>query len=153
MATGGRSISRDSTSLRASGQNGNAPGLARSAVSKLLRSTGKIAKRRSPARLSQKPSVKPERGLADEQQARLASIVESSDDAIVSKDLNGIVRTWNPAAQRVLGYREREIIGRPVMLLIPPTRRPEEKMILSRIRRGEHVKRGEAANSVHSGLS
>src|SRR5688572_6393538 len=70
---------------------------------------------------------------------RLAAIVESSDDAIVSKDLNGIVQTWNPAAERMLGYTAAEMIGRSIRSIIPPDRQSEEDEVLSRIRRGESI--------------
>jgi PAS domain S-box-containing protein len=70
---------------------------------------------------------------------RLAIIVESSDDAIVSKDLNGIIKTWNPGAERLFGYTAEEVIGKPITLLIPMDRHDEESEILSRIRRGERV--------------
>ena len=67
---------------------------------------------------------------------RLAAIVDSSEDAIVSKDLNGIVQTWNKAAERMFGYAAEEIVGRPITLIIPPDRLPEEAHVLSRIRAG-----------------
>lgn len=70
---------------------------------------------------------------------RLAAIVESSDDAIVSKDLNGIIASWNRGAERLFGYTASEVIGRPVTILIPPERHDEEPFILDRIRRGERV--------------
>lgn len=70
---------------------------------------------------------------------RLAAIVESSDDAIVSKDLNGIINTWNQGAERILGFTAAEVIGQPVTILIPPDRRQEETEILERIRRGERI--------------
>jgi PAS domain S-box-containing protein len=69
----------------------------------------------------------------------LASIVESSDDAVVSKDPNGIVTSWNQAAQRIFGYTAEEMIGRPIATLIPEDRTGEEVLILERIRRGERV--------------
>ena len=69
----------------------------------------------------------------------LAAIVESSHDAIVSKDLNGIITTWNRGAQLVFGYSAEEMIGQSVLKLIPEDRHDEEAMILSRIRRGERV--------------
>lgn len=70
---------------------------------------------------------------------RLAAIVESCDDAILSKDLNGIIKSWNAGAQRLFGYAAEEMIGKSVMLLIPEDRHDEEPAILHRIRRGERV--------------
>jgi PAS domain S-box-containing protein len=70
---------------------------------------------------------------------RLASIVESSDDAIISKNLDGIITSWNNSAERLFGYVPGEVIGKPVMLIIPPERHHEEAMMLGRIRRGVRV--------------
>jgi PAS domain S-box-containing protein len=70
---------------------------------------------------------------------RLAAIVESSDDAIVSKDLNGIIATWNKGAQRLFGYGAEEVVGKSITILIPPDRLHEEVGILDRIRRGEPI--------------
>lgn len=70
---------------------------------------------------------------------RLAAIVESSDDAIVSKDLNGTVVTWNKGAERIFGYPAEEIIGKSITILIPPDRENEESLILDRIQRGERI--------------
>ena len=80
-----------------------------------------------------------ERDRANYSEQRLASIVESSHDAIISKDLNGIITTWNDAAERLYGYSAAEIIGKPVAVLIPEDRPDEEQTILERIRRGEPV--------------
>ena len=70
---------------------------------------------------------------------QFASIVESSDDAIVSKDLNGIITSWNRGAERLFGYTADEAIGKPVTILIPQQRQDEEINILERIRRGQRV--------------
>jgi PAS domain S-box-containing protein len=80
-----------------------------------------------------------DRKRADVHAQRLASIVESSDDAIVSKDLNGIITSWNRGAERLFGYKAEEVIGRPITILIPADRIDEEPRILERIRRGERV--------------
>ena len=80
-----------------------------------------------------------ERKRADVASHLLASIVESSEDAIVSKDLNGVINSWNKAAERLFGYTPEEAIGHPVTLLIPPERFDEEPAILQRIMRGELV--------------
>ncbi|MGN6734685.1 MAG: PAS domain S-box protein, partial [Candidatus Binatia bacterium] len=80
-----------------------------------------------------------ERRRAEKTQATLAAIVESSDDAIVSKDLNGRIMTWNLGAERLFGYREDEAIGQPITLIIPPERIHEEAEILRRIRNGERI--------------
>jgi PAS domain S-box-containing protein len=69
----------------------------------------------------------------------LVAIVESSDDAIVSKDLNGIIATWNAGAERLFGYRVEEVIGQPITIIIPQDRLDEEPEILARIGRGERV--------------
>jgi PAS domain S-box-containing protein len=70
---------------------------------------------------------------------RLAAIVDSSEDAIASKDLNGVVQTWNRAAERMFGYRADEIIGHSIYLIIPQDRRSEEESVLARIRAGTAV--------------
>ena len=70
---------------------------------------------------------------------KLAAIVDSSEDAIISKDMNGIIQTWNAGAARMFGYAAEEAIGRPVTMLIPPDRHDEEPDILRRISRGQRV--------------
>jgi PAS domain S-box-containing protein len=69
----------------------------------------------------------------------LASIVEFSDDAIISKNLDGIITSWNKGAERLFGYLAEEVIGRSVSILIPPERHPEESVIIRRIRRGDRI--------------
>jgi PAS domain S-box-containing protein/putative nucleotidyltransferase with HDIG domain len=76
---------------------------------------------------------------ADEAQELLASIVESSDDAIIGKSLEGVIRSWNDGAERLFGYTRREAVGQPTALIIPPDRRDEERVILGRLCRGERV--------------
>ena len=76
---------------------------------------------------------------ADETTRRLAAIVESSDDAIVSKNLEGIVTSWNGGAERIFGYTAAEMLGRSITILIPQEREDEEPQILARIRRGERI--------------
>lgn len=80
-----------------------------------------------------------DRALGDAAVQRLASIVESSDDAIISKDLNGVIRSWNRGAERVFGYTEQEAVGKPVTILIPPDILNEEPSILGRIIKGERI--------------
>jgi PAS domain S-box-containing protein len=69
----------------------------------------------------------------------LAAIVESSDDAIIFKDLNGIINTWNNGAERIFGYTAEEVIGKPVTILIPQEYQYEEPGIIARVRRGERI--------------
>ncbi|MCI4590798.1 PAS domain S-box protein [Sphingobium sp. BYY-5] len=70
----------------------------------------------------------------------LAAIVESSDDAILTKDLNGIVTSWNNGAEQLFGYSAADIIGKSITLLLPDDRQDEEAPILARLRRGERVR-------------
>jgi PAS domain S-box-containing protein len=72
-------------------------------------------------------------------QARLAAIVESSDDAIIAKDLNGVVTDWNAVAERMFGYTADEIVGRSILTIIPPELQHEEPVILGKIRAGERI--------------
>jgi PAS domain S-box-containing protein len=69
----------------------------------------------------------------------LAAVVESSDDSIITKNLDGIIMSWNKAAERVFGYTAQEAVGKPITILIPPERHDEEPTILARIRRGERI--------------
>ena len=79
------------------------------------------------------------RERTDEIAQYLAAIVQHSDDAIISKDLNGIITSWNKSAERVFGYTSEEAIGKPITIVIPPDRQGEEPMILERIRRGQRI--------------
>jgi PAS domain S-box-containing protein len=75
----------------------------------------------------------------EQAQRQLASIVESSDDAIISKNLNGVIVSWNPGARRLFGYAAEEVVGRPITVIIPAELKDEEPKILARIRRGERI--------------
>jgi PAS domain S-box-containing protein len=92
-----------------------------------------------------------ERKAAEEAQRRLATIVESSNDAIVGKDLNGIVMTWNPGAERMFGYSANEMIGRPITTIIPPELEEDERRILETIGRGQAVEHFETVRLTKSG--
>jgi PAS domain S-box-containing protein len=81
----------------------------------------------------------------------LAAIVDSCQDAIISKDLDGIITSWNPAACRMFGYRAEEMIGQPILKLIPPEMRYEEIDILRRIRAGERIEHYEAVRMAKDG--
>jgi PAS domain S-box-containing protein len=80
-----------------------------------------------------------ERKRVETDALRLAAVVQSSHDAIVAKDLNGIITDWNQSAERIFGYKPKEIIGKSILTLIPPDRQDEETEILRRIRRGELI--------------
>ena len=80
-----------------------------------------------------------ERKLAERANSLLAAIVDSSDDAIISKNFDGIITSWNKSAERIFGYTADEAIGKPITLLIPPECCGEEEEIIARLRRGERV--------------
>jgi two-component system CheB/CheR fusion protein len=84
-------------------------------------------------------------------QARLAAIVESSDDAIVSKTLDGQILTWNSGAERLFGYTATEAIGQSITMLIPPERQDEEPALLARLRRGEPIEQFETVRVTKDG--
>lgn len=79
------------------------------------------------------------RKKAEEASLRLSAVVECSDDAIISKTLNGIITSWNKSAERIFGYEAHEIIGLPISTLFPPDRLNEEQEILTRLKRGERI--------------
>ena len=81
----------------------------------------------------------PPNNAALAQSSRLAAIVESSDDAIISKDLNGVITTWNASAERIFGFTAEEAIGKPSTIIIPPELHTEEAHILRRLTRGERI--------------
>jgi PAS domain S-box-containing protein len=91
------------------------------------------------------------RKQAEEARHKLAAIVESSDDAIVSKNLSAIVTSWNPSAERMFGYTAEEMIGRSILTIIPPEMHSDEDMILSKIRRGEKINHFETVRVTKSG--
>lgn len=92
-----------------------------------------------------------ERKAIEEANARLAAIVQSSEDAIISKSLDGIVTSWNPAAQKLFEYTDAEIIGQSITKLIPADRLDEEPEILRRLRKGERVEHFETKRVTKSG--
>jgi PAS domain S-box-containing protein len=96
----------------------------------------RVAERRMNDQLHRELEKRKESDYARE---RLAAIVDSSDDAIISKDLNGFIMSWNAAAERLFGYTAEEIIGKHITILFPPDRYGEEADILARIRRGESL--------------
>jgi len=83
--------------------------------------------------------------------AQLAAIVASADDAIVSKTLDGVITSWNRAAERMFGYTADEAVGRPITLIIPPERLDEEMEILRRLRRGEAIRHFETERRAKDG--
>ena len=80
-----------------------------------------------------------EQKSAEQKQAMLAAIIDSSDDAIVSKDLNGIITSWNHGAEKIFGYSQKEVLGKHISIIIPEDRLDEETVIIQKIRSGERV--------------
>jgi PAS domain S-box-containing protein len=119
-------------------------------VSEIEQKTASPKRPRATKKISRRPrhetgaNAKRAKGQLDVD-ALMAAIVESSDDAIISKDLNGVITSWNEGAERLFGYAAAEVIGKSVMILIPPGRANEEPYILERIRRGEKVDHYETA--------
>jgi PAS domain S-box-containing protein len=87
----------------------------------------------------------------EEKQAMLAAIIASSDDTIISKTLNGIITSWNPAAERMFGYTEQEAIGKHISLIIPPERLEEETFIIGKVTQGEKVDHFETIRQTKNG--
>ena len=92
-----------------------------------------------------------EQKRAEDARLQLAAIVESSEDAIVSKNLNGIVTSWNSSAEKMFGYKADEIIGRPITLIIPPELQDEERRILATLRKGERIEHFETVRIAKTG--
>jgi len=92
-----------------------------------------------------------ERRRIEEIRSRLAAIIDSADDAIISKDLNGILRTWNEGAHRMFGYTADEIVGQSILRLIPEHLRGEEDEILRKLRAGERIEHYETVRMKKSG--
>jgi PAS domain S-box-containing protein len=92
-----------------------------------------------------------DRKLAEEVRFRHATVVESSPDAIISKNLNGVILSWNAGAQRLFGYSETEVIGQPIKILIPADRPDEENYILGRLRDGECIEQFETTRITKAG--
>ncbi len=92
-----------------------------------------------------------ERRLVEETRLRLAAIVESSDDAIISKDLNGTITSWNRAAERLYGYTAEEIVGKPISALMPPDHKDDFPAIMERLRRGERIEHYETVRVARDG--
>jgi len=92
-----------------------------------------------------------ERHQSDELRARLAAIVDSSDDAIVSKTLDGVVTSWNRGAERLFGYTAAEAVGQHISLIIPEDRKEEEDHVLARLRRGERIDHFETVRQAKDG--
>ena len=88
---------------------------------------------------------------AMEARLRLATIVESSDDAIISKDLEGVIVSWNRGAQRIFGFTEAEAVGQPITIIIPPELQEEENKILQRLRAGESIEQYETLRVTKEG--
>ena len=84
-----------------------------------------------------------ERKRSEVMKSHLAAIVENADDAIIGKDLSGVIQTWNTGAEKIFGYAAEEVVGKNISFLVPPGHENEMPDIISRIRQGEHIARYE----------
>ncbi|MBI1407212.1 MAG: PAS domain S-box protein [Caulobacter sp.] len=94
---------------------------------------------RKPTGSAATPFATPRQASLDELRQHFAAIVESSDDAIISKTLDGVITSWNQGAQRLFGYAAEEVVGKSITLLIPEDRQNEEPAIIARLRQGERI--------------
>jgi PAS domain S-box-containing protein len=92
-----------------------------------------------------------ERKAAEETSSRLAAIVQSSDDAIIAKDLRGVITSWNASAERIFGYSSEEVIGKPITIVIPPELQKEEEQILRRLMAGQRIEHFETVRVTKHG--
>jgi len=112
-----------------------------------------LARRRLVNEIAERKRAEAELVKAQQTASHLAAVVEHSGDAIVTKNLNGIVQTWNPSAERLFGYRAEEIVGKHVTLLFPPDRLNEEDHIMGRLRHGQPVERLQTIRIAKDGSS
>jgi PAS domain S-box-containing protein len=96
-------------------------------------------------------SIRRHESAAIESRARLAAIIDSTDDAVISKTLDGTIRSWNAGAERIFGYSEAEAVGQNILLIIPPDRAHEEVEILRRLRQGERIEHFETCRVRNDG--
>jgi PAS domain S-box-containing protein len=81
----------------------------------------------------------------------MAAIIDSSEDAIISKDLSGIIRSWNRSAERIFGYKEADVLGSHITILIPKDRQSEEDMIISSLKEGKRIEHYETIRLTKTG--
>ncbi|GAC1402933.1 MAG: hypothetical protein NVSMB56_17900 [Pyrinomonadaceae bacterium] len=92
-----------------------------------------------------------ERIVAEESRLQLSAIVDSSDDAIIGKTLDGVITSWNRAAERMYGYAAEEVIGQPITIIVSPERRHETAQILEQIGQGVHIAHSETVRVTKTG--